>query len=66
MMKKEMKVERNRWKSTEGAYEVNRGDYGGREGTIDEEKGKRMKGRHGKDRCLEKQIRTELGLDPGK
>lgn len=33
MMKKEVKVERSRWTSTEGAYEVNRGEEAAEEGS---------------------------------
>lgn len=64
MMKKEVKVEESRLKSTEGAYGVNRGEETAEEGS--EMKGKRMKVRDAKVRCLEEQIGIELGLDSEK
>lgn len=63
---KEVKVERSRWKSTEGAYEVNRGEETAEEGSELLMRRKRIKGNDAKVRSLEKQIGIELRLDPGK
>lgn len=66
MMKKEVKVERNRLKSTEGAHGVNRTkENAEEEGEINKEKG-RMERRDTKVRWLEKHVAVKLGLDPRK